>query len=243
MKEDCSKRKNSKFKGLWQEAWRAQGSETRPGERKTRTGQEDTGVEAGLRHMALQDLRKRLVFSLRSRGNNWSTFEEGNDRSCVLKYTWLLCESKFKEASMGIGRPVRKLSQYSGDIGGDGDRSDRLERDFQENTTDLVVDWIWALKEKSIEDDCQLSHTHRYIDKGAIPKIWNTWSEVKSLSPEEDHIWTGQCRARMHKFHFAHAQFERSWKCQPPSFTSLTFCIQPVTWFYLPSTLTYFRSS
>lgn len=34
--------------------------------------------------------------------------------SCVLKCTWLLCENKLEEASMGIGRPVRKLSQYSG---------------------------------------------------------------------------------------------------------------------------------
>ena len=31
--------------------------------------------------------------------------------SCVLKCTWLLCENKLEEASMGIGRPVRKLSQ------------------------------------------------------------------------------------------------------------------------------------
>ena len=49
MKEECSKQKNSKFKGLLQEACRAQGSETRSGERKKRTGW-DTGVEAGVRH-------------------------------------------------------------------------------------------------------------------------------------------------------------------------------------------------
>ena len=34
--------------------------------------------------------------------------------SCVLKCTWRLCENKLKEASMGSGRPVSKLSRYPG---------------------------------------------------------------------------------------------------------------------------------
>lgn len=50
--------------------------------------------------------------------------------------------------------------------------------------------------------------------------------------PEEDHTGIGQCRERIQKFRFGHAEFESPFDF----FISLTFCLWPVTWFYLLST-------